>query len=992
MEYAVVLDMPACSKWTMLPQGFMLTLVLWYSLFWVSVSEATIQNVEMQTSSPFLNAHVFNPELSSSPDQNDSLSVSWVPSELLMESKTPSVQVLPTDLRRGFEQTQMKDSEISQQSAEDGHEVLLPQPSFTFSEEVKGLLSPAYSGSKLPTDSSDEHRPTTVPFYSRTVPPLEFTETSSKFVTSQKKYPEHITFPVYTINQTQKALSATKTVPLDPQRKSNATIPVPEAGNADPTIVRQVPELQSGVATFDTSMIEPTTAQHKNKQEPLTVTTAEPSRTVWAKTSASSATTLGLHLTTDKIIFLNQTSKAVTGNETPGIEVPTGQTNGDQEQQGLLSQDGTVSTSQNLELLTADEDFGKAVIDGHPTTNSKSILTSISPELDYPENDSFTPFYMLPAPMFIPLHADWNTAMAVWGIAWEVHIYGIGSLYVVISFLAALSLLLLPFKCPSGSIFFMIVNIFLIIVGSSRAFSLFYDAYNHQDKLPSSVLLLLYEVPFPCLTSSFGVVFLLLSMRSRMQLSYSIFQHPCFLAVLVFFHFSASLGSIVLVQVLSHLPCLFFVSQGVFVVLMTLMSLAYFIFYCYVRADAKHIYHLNNTSPPIERYNRCPFADAKDWDRAAMTAVFSSMFALFSAALQLYAMLHALGFGGIEVFHPWPWWAFHLSCRICEVGMGLTLAIIVMYPLFCSKDVPQQSCWPSIFCLHHNHVTVKSPILPNNYQWSSSQQEKLVICDTIARSEIECLPLYTLVENHLSSLEGLDLLYHSTRCLTLKDLELNINPKKGSCSSSFTSMQMDSDSTADLHPPSPINLRRSIDEALFSEALIPESLFQNSKLYSSSNLSLNIQTKAEKRDLKENAADCGLYRTSSCIEMDTAPALKESVLSSDTLDATSSTEQWRGSSGSSLYKLSLNGSSLVLCSSPSRTGYSSLSSNRMPRNVSQTSLNQFAPVQRHYQTLGSVSRESLNEPEERDLALQAEFMNVCRQIDELSVSSDTIDL
>ncbi|MGH0142081.1 UNVERIFIED_CONTAM: hypothetical protein FKN15_075366 [Acipenser sinensis] len=622
--------------------------------------------------------------------------------------------------------------------------------------------------------------------------------------------------------------------------------------------------------------------------------------------------------------------------------------------------------------------------------DSSDTWSSAVPDDEDPENESYN-LFLLP-PMFVPLHADWNSAMATWGIAWEAHVYGVGSLFSLVVFLSALSLLCLPFRCPSGYSYFVTIDMFLLITGSSRTFSMFYDAYNHQDKLAATAIVLLYEVPFPCLTSAFGIVFLLLSMRSRMQLSYSIFQHPCFLAIVVFLHFSSSLGSILVVQLFSQLPWLFFVSQGVFVALTTFMSILYFIFYCYVRADAKHIYHLNNTSPPIERHNRCPFADLKEWDKAAMTAAFSALFALLCAALQLYAMLHALGFGGMEVFHPWPWWAFHLSCRICEVGMCLTLALIVMYPLFCSNDAPQRSCWSKIFCMSHGHVTMKSPILPNNYQWSSSQQEKLVICDTITRGENECLPLYTLVENHLSSIEGLDLLYHSNIGLLAEDMELNIKPINSSRTSSF-SIQMDSDSTVDLRPPSPINLGRSIDEALFSEALFPQSLFQNSKPYSSSNLSLGVKNTGNNGAFKESTADRGLYRTTSCIEMDLVPPLKGSVSSSSTLNATSSTEQWQGSSRSCLYKLSHDGSSLVLCSSPERLGYSSLGSNQIPsRNLSHSSLDQEPQIQRYYQVLGSAFQESSDKPGESGLALQYEFMNVCRQIDELSVSSDTIDL
>lgn len=50
--------------------------------------------------------------------------------------------------------------------------------------------------------------------------------------------------------------------------------------------------------------------------------------------------------------------------------------------------------------------------------------------------------------------------------------------------------------------------------------------------------------------------------------------------------------------------------------------------------------------------------------------------------------------------------------------------------------------------------------------------------------------------------------------------------------------------------------------------------------------------------------------------------------------------------------------------------------------------------QRPYLTLGSASQESLDldMSSEADRSVQAEFVTVCRQIDALSVCSETIDL
>ncbi|XP_041717437.2 proline-rich transmembrane protein 4 isoform X2 [Coregonus clupeaformis] len=643
-----------------------------------------------------------------------------------------------------------------------------------------------------------------------------------------------------------------------------------------------------------------------------------------------------------------------------------------------------------------------------PTT-SDVLPTANTPSA----NQSNNPFLIPARPMFVPLHSDWNSAMATWGLAWDAHVYGLGSIFAMVTLASALNLLCLPLRCPSGCGYFALVNVFLLAAGCTRAFSLLYDAYGHQYRLPSTeASLLLYEAPFPCLTAAFGLVFLLLSMRSRMQLSYSAFQRPCFLACLVLLHFAAAFGPVALLRLYQRRApfCLFIslISRGAFVALASFLSAAYFVFFCYVRADSKHIYHLNNTSPtPAERYNRCPFAESRDWDRAAATVCLSALFCLACTGLQLYAMLHALGLaGGAEVFRPWPWWTFQLSCRVCEAGVCLTLALVVSQPIYCSDHLPQPgSCWTEL-------LAIKSPIMPGTYQWTLSQQEKLAICD-IGHGETECLPLYTLVDERL----GLDLLYHSNRALAYRDLDLNLDlpgsskPEDrgggvASGGSSFTS-----DSTADLRPPSPINLRRSIDEALFSEDLFPISIFSPSIAFCCSDLSLNIPYSTSTlpnggQVLRATlSADPGLYRTTSCVEMVAPPPtpLPNHPLVGDTIlgappspslssnSSCSSPDRWRESSSScSLYRPSLRGSSLVLYSSPD--GHAQPPSLGGSSGCITASSHQGSHLQIHYCTLGSASQESLDLESEADRSVQEEFINVCRQIDAMSICSETIDL
>ncbi|KAJ8007196.1 hypothetical protein DPEC_G00115020 [Dallia pectoralis] len=639
-----------------------------------------------------------------------------------------------------------------------------------------------------------------------------------------------------------------------------------------------------------------------------------------------------------------------------------------------------------------------------PTTTTTTTPTPTLTTTTTTTNESNNLFAAPSRPVFVPLHSDWNSAMATWGLAWEAHIYGLGSIFALVTLASALNLLCLPLRCPSGCGYFSLVSVFLLAAGSTRAFSLLYDAYGHQDQLPTTeASMLLYEAPFPCLTAAFGLVFLLLSMRSRMQLSYSAFQRPCFLACLVLLHFAVAFGPIALLRLYQQRApfCLFLslVSRGAFVLLASFLSAAYFVFFCYVRADSKHIYHLNNTSPtPAERFNRCPFAENRDWDRAAATVCLSALFSLACAGLQLYAMLHAMGLaGGADVFRPWPWWTFQLSCRVCEAAVCLTLALVVAQPIYCSDHLPQPgSCWTEL-------LAVKSPIMPGTYQWTLNQQEKLAICDNIGHGETECLPLYTLVDERLgTSLNGLDLLYHSNRALAYRDLDLpgsnRLEPSGvASGGSSFTS-----DSTADLRPPSPINLRRSIDEALFSEDLFPMSIFSPVTPFHCSDLSLKTpfttSTHLNGGQVFQGtlSADPGLYRTSSCVEMAPQPPPPQPNRplpgnthlgaplspSQSSNSSCSSPDRWRNtSSSSSLHRPS----SGVLSSPGAHAQHPSLS------DCTGTG-HQGSHLQRRYRTLCSASQETLDLESEADRSVQEEFISACRQIDATSICSETIDL
>ncbi|TNN86209.1 Proline-rich transmembrane protein 4 [Liparis tanakae] len=660
---------------------------------------------------------------------------------------------------------------------------------------------------------------------------------------------------------------------------------------------------------------------------------------------------------------------------------------------------------------------------------------------DFPPSESHRPDLTLSSVLFVPLYSDWNSALATWGFAWEAHVYGLGSVFSVFGLISVVCLLGLPLRCPPGSPYFTLLHLFLLAFAGIQAFCLLYDAYNHQDRLPPLGSLLLSELPFPCLISAFSLAFNLLSIRSRVDLSFPLRPHsssfsalpkPCLLLCMSMLYSGVSLGCVGMLQLFHSLPSVILLfPQGVFVCLTIFLSCSYLIFYCLMQFNTKCIYRLNDDGesggpPAVMPPPRCPFAKAEDWGRAAGAGVGASLCLLGCGGLQCYGILHALGLGGVDGygFQPWPWWGYQVGSRLCEIGVCLGLSLIGSHPLFCTKHSsmktitnPRPGSWSRLSCSSPSRgLTLStqggadSPVLSFHTSWSQAKQDKLVVCDVISKGQSETLPLFSMVDP-----PGKGLVPKSSQAQrtvlpppTPPSPPHKPNDAVESQRWSLGSLGMENDSTVDLRPPSPIDLSRSIDQALFSESLFSHSIFGWPRLFqASSSLSLGSPSQVALEQGPSSIVDA-LYRTSSCgdVEQDNIPSSSRPSKPQSSLMSHSkppeSVEQWD-------WKESVSGSTHGLCSHPKETGkLRSHSWANRGQHFAQSNLPRAIPhlsSHRRYRTLSLASRDrhgsgrlaatrhlSESRQLEWDLAVQAEFVNVCRQMDTLSVCSDTIEL
>ncbi|KAL8222612.1 UNVERIFIED_CONTAM: hypothetical protein K2H54_077622 [Gekko kuhli] len=557
-------------------------------------------------------------------------------------------------------------------------------------------------------------------------------------------------------------------------------------------------------------------------------------------------------------------------------------------------------------------------------------------------------------PLPVPLRAEWGGARAAWGPAWEAHVYGAGALFALLALLALLGLAVLPCRRPPGARLLAPMQLLLAGAGTARALPLLLlppgeaacDGGGTVLSWPPLAARLLHELPLPCLTSALALTCLLLLARRRPAPPR---PHPAaWLAPLLGLHFAAAAGAALAAGRLPQAPFLLLAARGLFALLAAPLAAALLAAACLARRagpDKGAAAAATTTACP-------PGAPLAACARAAAPP--AALAALLSAALHAYGLLHALGYGlRAELFGPWPWWALQLAGRLGEAGVGLPLAALGLCALAAAPSPPCCGCCACgcCACLSAERVAAKAQqSLPRHFPWALAQppeKQPAAPGGPVARGPADYLPLCALPPDAAPALLS----------VSLDDGEDD-----------------DDDATAAFRPPSPIDLRRSIDEALCSEGLFAPGGERAGPFSAASTLSLRLARTPSADD------DSHLFRTASCVEL-------LAVQPSPQTPARSSPQPWRGGGGgggdSSAGSPGQNRSSPA--PAPSPAGSPSAPPPSPP------------PPGRQYWARPPASQESLasvGRPRGGAEAalLQEEFLDVCRQIDALSVSSDTIDL
>lgn len=269
---------------------------------------------------------------------------------------------------------------------------------------------------------------------------------------------------------------------------------------------------------------------------------------------------------------------------------------------------------------------------------------------------------------------DWNVARQLWGAAWEIHWIGFGLAFSALAVTSSVALVQANKRRMFGRKPYVVaINSLLLILGITRALYLLIDPYESKQngiKMPRWFAQFLFNISFPCLTSSFGLIFLVFLRVAKLQLVSERLNNARYLIAVILFHFGIVVVADIAAAVdYSNVHILFITCQLFFIIWGLLLSATF------IYSGVKVIYRAKTVQKQLETQR------ASNTSKVAKVTIGTSCLGLGISALQLYSLIDVYRFySDFSDPPPWSWWSFQTCSRLLEIAMACTIAYSVMKP------------------------------------------------------------------------------------------------------------------------------------------------------------------------------------------------------------------------------------------------------------------------------------------------------------------------
>lgn len=433
------------------------------------------------------------------------------------------------------------------------------------------------------------------------------------------------------------------------------------------------------------------------------------------------------------------------------------------------------------------------------------------------------PGHPSPAPGANGTGLRWAELQRRLGFAWETHVYGVATIFLLLALGCLAGLAGMAALRPPHLPHLLGAHGLLLAACLLRATFLLLDPYGARGRLPPRALLLLSTAPFPLLLGAFALLLQRLQRLAQLRLLPARLRGLPALGATIALQ-SGVLGAADLLPPrlgptaglgLQALGC----GAGALLLLGGLWG-------CW-------------------RVLRAPWEGPGG---SGGTVLRQGAWALLVAAaaglpvcgLQVYSTLWLRGVLGVPGRFSRPGWVAQLWLRVGELGMALALLVAAAEPLCCRchrRSPASHSCWSKALRYFCASRKAEAPEYPNNcYDWAGGSTggtggpERAPTSDiskSLIRNPAEQLPLRALKDSNEAWAAAAGMPGLSPKC-----------PNVLAARSCATFEQGSSPSLGELafRPPSPIDLRRSIDQALCRRHLLHDSLFGRARRGSGTSL------------------------------------------------------------------------------------------------------------------------------------------------------------
>nr|XP_046199121.1 proline-rich transmembrane protein 3-like isoform X1 [Oncorhynchus gorbuscha]XP_046199122.1 proline-rich transmembrane protein 3-like isoform X1 [Oncorhynchus gorbuscha] len=264
----------------------------------------------------------------------------------------------------------------------------------------------------------------------------------------------------------------------------------------------------------------------------------------------------------------------------------------------------------------------------------------------------------------------WDDLRRTLGFAWGLHVYGSAVLFLLFLAGATLALVLSPsMHCPHRGAL-VLANTLLLLAGAARAAMCLIDPYGTRKILPRPKLTALYNLPLPLLVWAQAALVLLAMKGAGVSLLPSALERPPLVAVLAVLQCTLLLAADLLSPALS--PAVPVTLQSLSLCWGLALCLG---FLCYVFPNLHHL----PTQPPVLEEGRA----VKAWPggrRAGSVVgrvlVLSALLGALCCGLHVHATMWLYGILGDWRRFCWDWWLVHFWARLLELAWAFSLILL----------------------------------------------------------------------------------------------------------------------------------------------------------------------------------------------------------------------------------------------------------------------------------------------------------------------------